>query len=74
MSETDYKAPEYRSRTIETPLQQQAPSQQMPAKIDTSEWDIDGQQGISLKVITKAGLAFPGNTWSLGATPRVTWI
>ncbi|MEQ5806147.1 DUF697 domain-containing protein [Alteromonas sp. NFXS44] len=52
MSETDYKAPEYRSRTIETPLQQQAPSQQMPSKIDTSEWDIDGQQGISLKVIT----------------------
>lgn len=62
MSNTDYEEPQYRSRIVETPLEQAAPSQNMPAKLDTSEWDVDGQRGLSLKAITAilGGLTFVG--------------
>ncbi|MBU2979934.1 YcjF family protein [Alteromonas sp. C1M14] len=52
MHNTEQDEPRYRSRITETPLHQSAPTESMPVKPDTSEWDVDGQRGLSLKIVT----------------------
>ncbi|MBU3023762.1 YcjF family protein [Aestuariibacter sp. A3R04] len=52
MPSTEDKSPRYRSRITEVSLDQTAPKMSMPARLDDTEWDVEEQQGISLKAVT----------------------
>lgn len=52
MQSSEENSPHYRSRISEVSLNEAQPKVSMPARRDTSEWDVDEKQGLSLKVVT----------------------